>query len=69
MKDIIKVKITGALNQLHQGDPDAAVNAIDEVIEWPVSPEQLKLLQRAKDEATIGSITAAETLLGMALNE
>lgn len=69
MKDTIKQKITAALNQLHQGDPDAAIKAIDAAIELPVSPDTLKLLQRARDESEVGTIQSAETLLGMALNE
>lgn len=69
MKETIKQKICAALNQLQQGDPDAAINAIDEILNWQVSPEQIKLIQRAKDECAIGSITAAETLLSMATNE
>ena len=69
MKETIKQKITAALNQLHQGDPDKAVISIDEAIELPVSLDTLKLLEKAKDECLIGSPTAAETLLGMAVNE
>jgi Tfp pilus assembly protein PilF len=44
MKDTIKQKITAALNQLQQGDPDAAINAIDEILNWQVSPAQIKLI-------------------------
>jgi Tfp pilus assembly protein PilF len=69
MKDTIKQKITAALNQLQQGDPAAAIKAIDAAIELPVTPEQLRLLQKAKEEAEIGTIEAAETFLGLALNE
>lgn len=60
-----KSAVFKAVKMLESGDPEEAVSALEIALKQPINMDVRKLVEKAKDEATHGSVQEAENLLDL----